>query len=402
MRIVRRERFPTTAAPFRFLNAPIGGIEIRPRYQIGWAILFAASLTALRIYFLPLGRVLRGQNDFLSLYAGAKLSGTPYLYSLPAAKDVQQSAANIWLPTVIYSRPPLYAALLKPIGALPYRTAYAIFEALNLAALCVFLWCWARRDRLLLILGAISIPVATAFANGQDVLLLVLLCAAAWELDRRGKSFWCGAILPLLSIKFHFFLFIPAVLIVQKRWRMLSGAALTGGVLFLVAAVAQGWNWPAEYAHFLRTAEITPTGFTMPNMRGLLIATVGDRPRLEWILAAALAVIVIYAVARIRDFGPALALAIAAGLLTSHHAYVQDASLLLLIPVMAPNLRRSRKIALALIAPPIYFLLMADGPVSGAMPAGLLVLFAVIAAEAVRKDASVPRQTTAECTRMYS
>src|SRR5215469_10027961 len=184
-------------------------VAIRGRSGLVWAFLFAMSLTALWTCFLPLGRVVQGQGDFLSLYAGAKLAGTPQLYSAAADKDVEQSAAHIWLPSVLYSRPPYYAVLLKPIGALPYRAAYLLFEALNVAALVVFSYFWARRDRWLLALGVISVPVVTALANGQDILLLVLLGAAAGELERRGKSFWCGAILPLLSIKFHFFLFIP-------------------------------------------------------------------------------------------------------------------------------------------------------------------------------------------------
>ena len=46
----------------------------------------------------------------------------------------------------------------------------------------------------------------------------------------------------------------------------------------------------------------------------------------------------------------------------SHHAYVQDACLLLLIPVLMPGRRWTRVAALCLLAPPAYFLLMAGGP----------------------------------------
>jgi hypothetical protein len=352
------------------------------------ALVFALSLTAIWVCALPLGRVLRGQNDFLALYSGAKLAGTPALYSVSAAKDLQAELGHIWLPAVIYTRPPFYAVLLKPLTALPYRVAYGLFQALNLAALAAFLWFWARRDKLLCVLGGVSIPVVTAFANGQDVLLLVLICAAAWELERRQRLFLAGLLLSLLAVKFHLFLFVPVVLLVHQRWRMLWGGVVGAAALLGVSAIFQGWDWPAGYIRLLRSPEITPTPITMANLHGLLMATVGDLPRVELILAALVAFVVIWsllcATPGIRGFGPALALAIVAGLLTSHHAYVQDSCLLLLIPVLAPEYMWTRRIALALLTPPAYFLLMADGPVSALVPLGIVALFAMLAWEAAR------------------
>ena len=355
------------------------------------ALLFAVSLTALWTCALPLRRVERGQNDFLALYSGAKLVGTPALYSESAAKDLQTKLANIWLPAVIYTRLPFYAALLKPLAALPYRLAYWLFQMLNLAALAIFLRSWGRRDPLLCVLGGISIPVITAFANGQDVLLLVLLCAAAWELERRQKLFLAGLVLSLLAIKFHLFLFIPAILLLGKRWRMLSRATLGALALLAISAALQGWDWPSGYLQLLRSSEITPTAITMPNLHGLLTATIGDLPRVELILSALVAIVLISAALRIRDLGPALALAIVAGLLTSHHAYVQESCLLLLIPVLAPGFVWTRRLALALLAPPVYFLLAASGPVSALVPLGILALFATIAWEAVQHAAPAPQ-----------
>lgn len=356
------------------------------------ALLCAAILTSVWVYCLPLGRVARGQNDFLAFYAGAKLAGTPELYSAEAAKQWQAKVADIWLPAVVYIRPPFYAAMLKPLAALPYRAAYAVFQALNLAALASFLWMHARRDPLLLTLGGASIPVATAFANGQDILLMIWILAAARALERRKKHFWAGLLLSLLAIKFHIFVFVPLVMLAGKRWSMLAGSALGGSVLFGVACALQGWNWAPGYLRFLETPQITPTPMTMPNLRGLAMALAGDGSRaagvLELALAAAVTLALLYVLRKSRDFGASLAAAVVAGLLIGRHAYVQDCCLLLLVPALAPALAKSRTVALAALAPPVYFLLLANSAVSVLAPLSLLCLFGTIAFETVSEGAS--------------
>ncbi|HEY3742545.1 MAG TPA: hypothetical protein VGL53_22000, partial [Bryobacteraceae bacterium] len=64
-------------------------------------------------------RVIRGQNDFAALYAGGKLAGTPDLYSRTANLALIQSTIGMTMDTVVYTRPPFYAALLKPLTSLP-------------------------------------------------------------------------------------------------------------------------------------------------------------------------------------------------------------------------------------------------------------------------------------------
>lgn len=365
------------------------------------AFLLAAGLTLLWTRHLPLDRVRLGQNDFLGLYAGAKLVGTPLLYSAAAVYKLQEDAAGISLPAVLYSRPPFYAALLRPVAALPYREAYFDFEGLNLAALFAFLWFGARRDKFLWVLGGISIPVATAIANGQDVFLLLLICLGGWKLEQRHKSFWSGLVFSLLAIKFHFFLFIPIALLLRKRWKMLAGTATGGVALFAGSAWLQGWDWPVVYLKFLRMPGITPAPFPAPNLHGLLSATTGDPAIVELLFTALIALALIWITLRTPDLGPALALAVVAGLLTSYHAYIQDACLLQTIPVFAPRLNWSRRIALSLLAPPLYFLLMADGPLSAALPLGIVALFVAMAWENLRSE--TPRLATSVAPRkMYA
>jgi hypothetical protein len=343
---------------------------------ISLAILLGAAFIGLWVSLLPWERVVKGQNDFLGIYAGAVLVHTPDLYSKAAIEKVQRRLADIWLPEVLSPRPPFYSALLSALTPLPYRVSYALYQALNLAALGLFFLLWAPRDRVLWLLGGVSIPVVTAFANGQDVLLALLICAVSIELARRRQLFLAGLILPLCALKFHIFIFLPVMLLVRKQWRILAGGETGMAALYLVAAMFQGWLWPLPYAHFLRTAEISPTPFTLPNLRGLLLATTGDNLKVELILSALVAVAVVYISVKSKDFAFAFAMCVVAGLLTSHHDAIQDCCLLLLVPVFAGS-SMVRTVSLLLLAPPVYFLLLADGPVSGLVPLAMVALLGV-------------------------
>lgn len=365
------------------------------------ARLLCVSLVVLWSCFLPWGRALKGQNDFLGLYSGAKLAGTAELFSDEAYHKLQTATANIWLPSVLYSRPPFYALLLKPLAALPYRAAYSVFEGLNLAALAIFLLRFARRDLALWAVGGASVPVITAFVNGQDVLLVVLAAAASLAAARRGRPFLAGLLLALCSVKFHMFVFVPVVLVLQKRWRMLAGGAAGVAVLYVASSLAQGWAWPVPYLHFILSPSLHPTPFTMPNLHGLVVATVGDRIGVELFLAAIVAAAVIYMSARSESFESAFAIGVAGGLLTSHHAYIQDCCLLLLIPVFARHRPGLRTISLILLSPPVYFLLLADGWPSALVPAAILgmVLYAAFLATGERDECTGFLDTMQRCKR---
>jgi hypothetical protein len=160
-----------------------------------WTALLSAALVALWGCFLPWKRALAGQNDFLALYVGATLAGTPDLYSPPVFERMQKKTVNIRMPAVLFSRPPFYAVLLKPLAAMPYPAAYLLFQVLSVAALVSALRVLAPRGDPLWLLGGMSIPVLTAFINGQDVLLVLAAAAASIALWRRGFTFASGLVL---------------------------------------------------------------------------------------------------------------------------------------------------------------------------------------------------------------
>src|SRR5581483_6478251 len=71
-----------------------------------------------------LTHTLRGENDFLGLYPGGRLAGSPALYEAAASAAVQRQAVGYSNPHLVFCRPPFYAALLWPLSRLRYFAAY--------------------------------------------------------------------------------------------------------------------------------------------------------------------------------------------------------------------------------------------------------------------------------------
>lgn len=320
---------------------------------------------------LPGGRIAAGQNDFLQFYGGAKLAGTGQLHSIEAMKELQLREAGIYLPAVQYVRPDYYAVLLKPLGWLPFRTAYWLFQALNLAALGGLLWMY--RDAVWLRwLVPVSIPLVISFANGQDVPLLLFLLGAA--VKRKGLA--GGALLALCTIKLHFLVLVPLVLIFWRRWQTIAGGVVTMVGLVGIGAWSEGWDWVLRYPGYLRRPEIHPDQLQFLNLRGIVKAAALSDATLLYV-AVALAFVGMLWVLRNRSIEVGFAAALLGGMLLSYHLGVHDCSLLLLVLALAPRGSTLERGVIVLATPVPYYLLMLDGWV-GAIPA--LALVGVVAA----------------------
>src|SRR5690349_3542491 len=141
----------------------------------------------------------RHDTDFLSFYAGAKLVGTPYLYSAEHAHEIQKHFAN---PNEVraFIRPPFYALLLYPLGKLSYPVAQVVWQLLNVLAMAGFVWLWFPKP-MAAVLACFYFPVWINFLGGQDIPLVLLFTAWATHEMRRKKYFRAGFILALCAIK---------------------------------------------------------------------------------------------------------------------------------------------------------------------------------------------------------
>ena len=359
-----------------------------------WSPIFLGVVFLLLLAYVQRERTLKGQNDFVAFYTAAKLAGTADLYSRPVNLETVKSILGFNLETVVYIRPPFYAALLKPLAAFPYRTAYAIFSLATFSSILWFVIRFSKECSALPFFAAVSVPFLCALCDGQDTPFLLAILGISILLTRRGKDFSAGLILSLCAIKFHLFLFLPVLWLLKKRWRMLGGAACGTIVLTLLGMLVAGADSAQQYVkvllwpHFLAlfapqligTAGIdpginpSPTG--MPNLHGLVAILHGDA-RLEFLLVAVVVMAFFWMTQKTNNYELLFAASLVCGLLISFHSEIVDD--VVLFPVFVLVLGSCDNVPLrslsALILTPIpYFMVLANAPYSAVLPISLLML----------------------------
>jgi hypothetical protein len=352
---------------------------------------YVLCLAAMMLWAAALSwqRVWAGHNDFMQLYVGGSLAGASELYPSDANRAMGEQL-HFWMPAVQFVRLPYYAALLKPLAMLPYHTAYLMFQSVCLAAALAFAFLTRTRSPGVPWFVLISIPVLTSFANGQDVMIVLALSAAAIYLDQAERPGLAGLCLALCTIKFHLFVFTPIALLMHRRWRFAASAALGVALELAISFAIAGRHWPMQYAEFLRNPVLHPAPYIMPNVHGIA----GTWVPVEVVLALALAVSTAYICRRAKSFSAAFTLSVFASLLVARHSYIQDCALLLLIPsFLQPESDFVRQLSMVLLSPFPYFLLMLDRPWGLITPTLLLLWFVALAADAC---GLIPQRKAAE------
>jgi hypothetical protein len=291
--------------------------------------------------------------DFLAFYAGGKLAGSPAMYSQEAVFRTEKQAAGCYLENLIFIKPPFYALLMWPLAQLPFMTAFALWRALGLVAVAVFIWKWPG-DKLV---GAAAcawfIPLANNFTVGQDVAFVLLAVVVAYRLLKTGYDFWAGVVLGICAIKFHLFPLLPILLIYRRLWRTVLGGVCTGVVLILACFLSYGPHWLDAYSTALRDERINPYPWNMANLNGLFSY------RLALVVPAALLLAVLcWYLIRKSGLEMAFAVVLAGGVLITPHTTVSDALLFLplLLIVRKSSLPVTRAMALFLLTPIYRFL----------------------------------------------
>ncbi len=221
-------------------------------------------------------------NDFLVYFSAAlALRYNPHadIFDLHTLQVVA-AAHGVPMPTLLYLYPPLLAILLIPLTLLPYRVALFAWTLFSLAlwvygTAILVQWAWqildvtpssthtaaghegdasaeergARRTRqdlalfactVTVLLSASFFPLLYGIINGQVTSLIFILTLLALALLRRHPRL-AGATLALATwIKLY-----PVILIgyflLRRRWRVVEGAALAGGLLAVMAGLVVGW-----------------------------------------------------------------------------------------------------------------------------------------------------------------
>jgi hypothetical protein len=280
------------------------------------------------MYGPALRLTVRGCNDFMNFYSGARLVGTPELYNTERMISLQKEVTGWSSHNKLYCRPPFYALLLSPLGRLSYEAANWVWEGLLLAGFAAFIALWPYNNRWIVGLClSWSLPAFTALAQGQDVAFILGAVAAFAAAMKRERPFAAGCVLAVCSIKFHLFLLVPVWIIGQKRWRVGAGMLVSGAVLVAVSFAAGGLNWPLEFFRLLAGPETNPNPEAMPNLHGLFTG-MAHGVVLEALGTLAVAAAVLLAV-RSQRFEYGFAAVLAGGLLIARHDYLADCALMI-------------------------------------------------------------------------
>lgn len=227
-------------------------------FAAGAIVVVSLALLAMEFASARHNRTIFGTDlggDFPAFYVAGQILtqyGPDRLYDLSLQSRLYHelipgNPPNVSLP---YAYPPAVAGVLRPLAALPYATAAAIWtmvSALLYLAGVGFLWFACKdiplADRLPAAMLCVAFEpfVIECLHGGQlSTVAFAATCAAIFCL-RRGKLFGAGAAMGLLAYKPTLVLFLPLMLARDRK--ILAGAIatmLTGAGLCLWTAGIQG------------------------------------------------------------------------------------------------------------------------------------------------------------------
>jgi alpha-1,2-mannosyltransferase len=274
--------------------------------------------------------------DFNEYYSAGRLVGTGHLYDWDAIRPLELERNAKAVP---FGRIPAFALAFKPLSAMPWPVARALWLCIGVAALAGFLYLWPVPSRTWACVAICwSLPVAICLVVGQDSILFLFFVALGLRLLMKGRDFWAGVAFSACIAKPHLALLLPVFVIAQQKWNALLGGVAGGTVCTLLSFAAEGKDWPHRLLTLARMPNFDPAPDRMPNLRGLLSFT-GGGIAAETALGLAV-VAAIWLIIRSQSLPAGGAIVMAGGLLLSHHTYVYDTLLLLpalLLPFQTPR-----------------------------------------------------------------
>jgi len=325
------------------MNVPDSAKSIRPFIVGGFAFLITIQLVVLAVR-IPMQ--VGGRADFRQFYTAGYMVRSGHaaeIYDYDSTAKFQSQVVSPGGSVALPFNHLAYEALLfAPLSFLPFRSAYAVFFALNLSLLAAPFFMlrsyapslravWSKAP---IMIFAGFLPVGTALRQGQDSLMLLALLVCSFIALERDRDYASGIFLGLTLFKFQYALPIALLFLVWRKWRVISGFAITAVLLVTVSFAITG---PQVYARYLfsmsaglATAEqrsrfgIDP--LFMPNIRGLAFAAGG-----HGLLVTVVLSVLVLAWAILAK--PSFPIFVLTAMLVSYHGLIHDA-VILLIPLI--------------------------------------------------------------------
>ena len=315
------------------------------------------------------------QADYTAFYTGWTIVADghgPDLYDIGTQTATQQAilgGRSFEAGLNPFNNPPHLVVPFVPLAALPLRTSYLVWGAIQIGLLAWLVWRlwsavaaeWTREERVALVAVSLAAsPLIITFLQGAFSLLACVAVVEAYLALRRSHDGRAGAWLVLATIKPQAVAGLGVMLLVGRRWRAIGVGLLVAALLAVLATVVLGPAIWGDYLRFLSRYvstfdELSVRPSVMWNLRGTLTLLIGPDHAAEQAglingLAFAGQILGLVAVAWLwrgrwspttPDFDLRFALTIVIGLLTSAHLNPHDD--LLLVPAAAIAYRALRE-----------------------------------------------------------
>lgn len=329
-----------------------------PYYATALAMALPAVMLGLQIsgwiFFLP--GAMQGHADFRHLYTAGYMVRTGHrgeLYDYQVEQKFQDSLVSQEAVALPFNHLAYESLIFVPYSFFSYRSGYFLFLVTNILLLALAMrsmtpWTRNLRSMLFWVPAALFftfLPVAAAFMQGQDSVILLLLFSGAFVLISSGKMLPAGFLVGLGLFKFQIALPLAVLFLLWRRWRFVGGFALSAGVVLAGSACLVGTAQLNVYAHSLLSMSVHETlldqarfninPIMMPNLRGLISAAARRFVPSVWTQVftgiASLGVLLWTARRGLRgESTQQFTLAMTAAALLSYHLLLHDLSILLI------------------------------------------------------------------------
>lgn len=271
--------------------------------------LYLGALLVLQVFiclcFLP--SIRSGVIDLRTYYTAGYMLRTgraPLLYDLRAEQLLQNQLIAPMPAALAFFAPPFAALPFAPLSLLPFRGAFWILLAINLALLLLaarimqpyLTALTARWPPVPVLLFLSFLPAGITLAMGQLSIVILLVFCVSFVFLQNDRPVLAGLVLSIALAKFQLVLPVALLFLLWRQWRFLLGF-FTGSVLLTALSIALvGSRGLRLYIHTLlstsgplnaaSTGTMNVSVNHMPTLYGLL-ATVTGHHHLALLLALA-------------------------------------------------------------------------------------------------------------------
>lgn len=254
--------------------------------------------------------------------------------------------------------PPTMLLLLKPLGALDFVTSYRVFIAIGACLFALMLCIW-KIDGVLIASLLLSPALWFTLRTGQNGLILAALIGFGFALSK-NRPFLSGLCFGLCCIKPQFGLYLPLVLVIDRRWKVFCAAAVTCLSMmvfsFLFCGGWQTWqafinNAPQSAQNIMETAILYPRLWSIYGGFRVLGASFYEAEIFQFISALMACFALVVVCLRSRDVSLRMAATVCATFASLPVVYDYDTTQLMLVWVFIIGLPSKNKWILGLVIP---------------------------------------------------